>query len=331
MSMAHGYYASPLSHQMPDYGTHQPHGHGTGHMGGGHSGSHIQRQVLLKGQKRRLNIVACLVNLFVPVALFAVVSAVMIFRFDWMQPLIPIVLLVGIAFLIFCAYLAFTHQVQKRTHGDAEPNWYMFFFIACLLSYLAAITWGSYVWNEVEGPFVALMRLGKYSEVDPHRLRGEQLMDAGTITFVQGTKLNIKMSHAFKHFDIFCVAPITTPGNHNNSWYDFWAVGKNCCSGSQADFHCAGASEVNANSGIRALNDEDQAYYRMAVQQAEATYNIKAIHPLFFTFVEDAPAREEDSRHRGKELFGIGILVDFIITFFLVLMASIAFAKLGRY
>ena len=38
---------------------------------------------------------------------------------------------------------------------------------------------------------------------------------------------------------------------------------------------------------VRLTNDEDHPYYRLAVQQAEVKFGIKAVHPLFFTWSRD--------------------------------------------
>ena len=84
------------------------------------------------------------------------------------------------------------------------------------------------------------------TDVYPSHLRGQQVMDAGIIMFANGSKLELQKSMGFKNQNIYCVAPIVMGGNTTMGTYDFWAVGKDCCSGSTADFHCTGFNEPNS-------------------------------------------------------------------------------------
>merc|ERR1719343_1370865 len=156
-------------------------------------------------------------------------------------------------------------------------------------------------------------------------------MDAGTITFGNGTHIDVMKSMGFKNQEVYCVAPIVYgEGNETFKTYDFWAVGIGCCSASQADFHCKGWNDANAQGGVRLMRDIDRPFYRLAVQQAEATYNIKAVHPLFFTWVVDAPATVKGWWAEGLRIFYIGVSGYFILQLFFVTCAAIAFSKITR-
>jgi len=122
-------------------------------------------------------------------------------------------------------------------------------------------------------------------------------MDAGTVRFAEGARLATDMAMSYTSWDIYCVAPITTrlglPSQGSNlASYDLWAVGVNCCTSGDTNFHCGEYDNVDARAGLRQVSAEQRPYFRLAVQQAEAAYNIEANHPIFFYWVED-PVRQK--------------------------------------
>merc|ERR1719476_755292 len=112
-------------------------------------------------------------------------------------------------------------------------------------------------------------------------------MDAGQLTFTPESRLDLGKSVGFKNLDIYCVAPITSTTNQPLKAYDFWAVGINCCSGHVPDFSCGDYSNPMAHYGLRLLDDSAREYFRLAVQEAEATYNMKSTHPVFVHWLQD--------------------------------------------
>merc|ERR1719235_1053110 len=176
-------------------------------------------------------------------------------------------------------------------------------------------------------PYDDLTHMASYKDVNTNDDLGQQLMDAGQIQFAKGTVLDLSRSMGFKNHDIYCVSPIVTKGSpHQPLSVDFWAVGKNCCSGVSADFHCSGFSDPQNTGVIRLMHDEDRPFYRLAVQQAEATYHLTASHPLFFQWVRDADQATNDYAHRGYYNYFLFIAADFLLQIFLTAVTALAFA-----
>merc|ERR1719433_257244 len=162
------------------------------------------------------------------------------------------------------------------------------------------------------------------------------MMDAGTVIFAPGTRLDLKQSMGFKNERTYCVAPITmsngtmTEVNQLLATYDFWAVGMDCCSGNTADFHCGQFANINARGGLRLMRDGQRPYYRLAVQQAEAAYGIKAAHPLFFTWMQDPMEEVNKFQNAGIQSFLLSIMSMAGMQLFLVLLSTVVFARLGK-
>ncbi|CAE8599305.1 unnamed protein product, partial [Polarella glacialis] len=169
--------------------------------------------------------------------------------------------------------------------------------------------------------------------VSPKEYKGNQLMDAGRIHFSADAKLDLTKSMGFKNLDTYCVVPITVGstagGPEQLENYDFWAIGTNCCSGHVADFHCGEYNNVAAHAGLRLMKDEMRSYFRLAVQQAEAAYNIKANHPIFLYWMQD-PQTEIIAYHSAAHAnWLLGVFVALAVQLLLVVLATVAFAKLG--
>jgi len=188
--------------------------------------------------------------------------------------------------------------------------------------------WGGYIHNSFIMPHEDITNLNTYPNVQPDLYQGQQLMDAGVIEFVEGSHLDLSKSLGFKNEDTYCIAPIVGPTQNASSrmaTYDFWAVGKNCCSGHSPDYHCGEHNNPRAHKGLRLMRDDERSFFRLAVEEAKATYNIEATHPIFMYWMEN-PQNEvsqyEDtgmSRYfLGAVVFGIFQLVDvlFVCAFF---------------
>lgn len=281
-------------------------------------------------KRRRVNIVAVATCFFVPVAMFASVSAVMSFSLRYSAPalswLISGVLLLASFAMCYQGYDTFKRRWNGEVHR--EPFWYIFLAAMMLVAwgfgfYLAQLNY----WNNTL-PYQDLIQLSKHSNVDPAVMQGRQLMDVGQVTFVDGVKLDLTKAIGFKNMHEYCVAPIVHNADTPPESYDYWAVGMDCCTGGAKDYHCGAYDSKKTSAGLRLMRDDQRAFYRLAVQQAEATYSIKAEHPLFFYFVEDASGELNAYKAESYKYFLLGLLSFSMCQLILIIMGIFVFMKL---
>ncbi|CAL1161933.1 unnamed protein product, partial [Cladocopium goreaui] len=112
--------------------------------------------------------------------------------------------------------------------------------------------------------------------------------------------------------------------------YDFWAVGVNCCGLSANSFRCGEYSNPKAHAGLRLMSEDQRPFFRLAVQQAEAAYNIKANHPLFFYWMQDPVAEIMHYKTTGFAWALAAIAAHFAFNLLCVGGAAFAFSKLAH-
>jgi hypothetical protein len=298
--------------------------------------SHMRgNEFFLKGQRRRLNIIAVLVSLFLPWLLFCFMTAILTFSIHYRQPFV-VYILIWLTFLIgVCLPAALASNALRRKQADPayQPSWYIFLFATCTLAFLVGAIVGNSTYTNYMWKYYNLKNLAAYDNIDTNAAVGQLYMDAGRIEFKKGTELDLGRSMGFKSHDIYCVSPIVTKSSVNataETSVDFWAVGKNCCSGVSADFHCDGFADPNAIGALRLVHDEDRPFYRLAVQQAEATYKMTSTHPLFFEWVRSPEDSMNAFANQGCTNYFISICSYFFLQLFFVVVATLLFAKMGR-
>jgi len=286
----------------------------------------IPEEVFLLKPRQRLNLVPILISLFLPWCLFSVVFSALATDFHRRQWVIAyMITTVGFMLCVICGAFA----VKAKLVEDVlyKPSWLKCLCAMMSYAWILATVLGSLNYHTFITPHRLVQGLTTYAQVDPSGMRGGQLMDAGILSFVPGTWLDLHRAMSFRHRDFFCVAPITI-GNKTLATYDFWAVGKNCCNDGASGFHCSGFN-VREPAGVRLLDDASRDYYRMAVQQAEAAFKIKAVHPLFFTF-GDAPDIQAQRLLAGSSRnVLLGIMGFFVFQGFAVAMVTLVFAKVA--
>lgn len=277
------------------------------------------------GKRKRLNVVSMLINVLAPWLVFCGVFGAMSFYTHYTSPLLAwLVVLAGVAISALAGVLAYRTKMRDR-----DPTWYTFAFLAAGLATIFATVLGDMnYWYNMQ-PYYDIENINTYPSVNPGREKGQQLMDAGRVYFEDGTGLDTSKSMAFRNLDRYCVAPIVF-GQEPLASYDFWAVGVNCCSGTTADFRCGEYDNPKARSGLRLMREDQRPFFRLAVQQAEAAYNIKATHPLFFYWMQDPVAEVMKYRSDGFKYAFIAIATHFAFNLLCVAGAAFAFSKISH-
>jgi len=282
--------------------------------------------VFSPGKRRRMNLVAVCMNIFLPWFLFCTIYACMSFTVHYSKPTLVWMLVAG-GFGIALLAGIMAYRAKQR---DRDPMWYTFAALSFFLAVCLATTFGDMnFWYNMQ-PYYDIENLNTYPSVNPAREHGQQLMDAGRVYFADGTVLDPKKAMGFKNLDLYCVAPIVS-GSQQLASYDFWAVGINCCSGVSSDFRCGEFNNPHARSGLRLMRDDQRPFFRLAVQQAEAAYNLKATHPLFFYWMQDPVAEMNSYRDDGFKYYLLGVFTYFAFNLFCVVAAVVGFSKIGRY
>jgi len=237
-------------------------------------------------------------NVLVPTLTFAVISCLAFFLDSTTSMVVAVGLLV-----VICAY-----TVSSFRRG----NWaYIIVGISCVIALIAAFVWGGYIHDSYIKPYEDVTNLNIYPNVNPQLYTGSQLMDAGQINFVKGSHLDLSKSFGFKNGNTYCVAPIVGPAQNASSkaTYDFWAVGTNCCSGHKPDYHCGEYNNPLAQKGLRLMRDDERSFFRLAVEEAKAAYNIEANHPVFMYWMQNPSEEVKSYQETGLNQFYLGVVI----------------------
>lgn len=284
----------------------------------------------------RFNFGAICLCLFLPWVLFCCMYAVMSFSMHYNNKVLAYGCVVfGLIFVVAIAKLALD-SVHRRQNdpNHSDPSWFIFLTVACFLAWSSGVVLGDMNYSYNMEPYYNIFTMNSYPSVDPSKMAGQQVMDAGRLTFVPGSSLDLKKAMAFRNFDTYCVAPIVNGNNKATGAgpapvYDFWAVGLNCCSGAPGSFSCGEYNNPHASSGLRVMRDQTSNFYRLAVEQAEATYNIRAKHPLFLYWMQDPIAEISAYADEGFKYYLMGVFTSFAFLLVLIIAAVVLFSKMS--
>lgn len=207
------------------------------HLEYGSTGNQIIKPPWFGRNRQRMNLVAILVSFFFPWILFSLLYADTSFRIHYNSPQLCWIL-VGLAFVVVLiigvvAFLNVWNGVYNRPLY--QPTWLVFLFLTSLIAAILGPGLGTFNFYSTMQKYYDLENLNDYVGVDPQRMRGQQMMDAGRVRFVQGAHIDLDKAYAFQNHDTYCVAPITFFNETGMGVdtplgvYDFWAVGLNCC------------------------------------------------------------------------------------------------------
>lgn len=285
--------------------------------------------------RRRLNLISICLSLFVPWLIFCCMSAIFSFRLFYVKPAVSWAIAVcAFLFVAFLGVKAFgaVYSYMRGHDSFYEPTWYVFLFFTSCFAWAIGLYLGIHNYYDHMQSYYGVSSLGNYRDVDPAKMRGQQLMDAGRVLFKNGSYIDLTKSMSFRNNDLYCVAPIVNADHnlHGSEAYDFWAVGLNCCCGDtlrDAKFQCDDYDNKKAYAGLRLMNDDQRPFFRLAVQQAVGTYGIKSNHPLFFHWVLDPVASASSWNWEGHRQFMIGAYAHFIFQLVCVCIATWVFSS----
>eukprot|EP00747_Dinoflagellata_sp_TGD_P064361 gnl/TRDRNA2_/TRDRNA2_153872_c0_seq1.p1 gnl/TRDRNA2_/TRDRNA2_153872_c0~~gnl/TRDRNA2_/TRDRNA2_153872_c0_seq1.p1 ORF type:complete len:411 (-),score=91.78 gnl/TRDRNA2_/TRDRNA2_153872_c0_seq1:79-1311(-) len=225
-----------------------------------------------------------------------------------------------------------------------DMRWYRLALFLFILAWGAAAIIGDMLYWYFTYPFYAIDSMKIYTNVNPAESTGVRLMDAGRIYFSEEAMLMRDMGMSFTNWDTYCVAPITTEGQSKAAQkkdpsqptqaadasemasIDIFAVGVNCCRPDDPTFQCGEYKNYKARAGLRLVGEEQRLYFRLAVQQSEAAYNINAPHPIFFYWVEDPDDEVEKFFAEGYKLWIMALCSQFTVNLFFVVFFALIFA-----
>jgi len=284
-----------------------------------------------KGARRQLNCLPILLAIAVPVAFFVATFCLMCLQLHFSHPDTSC-LLILLAFFFVLVIGAGATQAHRKQIANGERSWLSFIFGSSLLAALLGVALGYVNYSSNTKAYYDYISLRKAVDVEPGQNQGQQVLDAGEIDFKVGTQINRNMSMAYHKSATFCVAPIVPAGATLLASYDFWAVGKDCCSSRPGDFSCGSVltSWETGNlppAGLRVMDNSEIAGYTLALEQASAAYNIQSGHAIFL-YMQNTPSASPYMKIKayftaGRDFAMIAIFgFAFLQTVFVVIQAQ---------
>lgn len=274
----------------------------------------------------RFNHMLVVFTVVFPVGLYAFVNYVLTFSFHYHHFYIS-------WFFAFCGLIppcvVFYYRRKAYAMKDFfQAKWMTFLFLNCVILWIAALIVSKFNYHTNMKRFYDIAYLNTATSVDPSA-SSQQYIDTGRFLFHPDSYIDTNRAMGVRIGTTYCAAPVVnakTPVHKRQ--YDFWVIGTGCCSAIQPQdqFHCGEIDNNYAYAGMRLMDDGARAMYRMAVQEAEATYKISAKHPIFVHWMQD-PSREMQQWYDdGVWTYWAGVGTSLIILGFVGAFAGLCFA-----
>jgi len=282
----------------------------------------------LPGKRIRMSIVPLVLMLLLPWAVFVATCWLSAFRIKYLFPYTVDLILVGFI-LVWVVSVGAAVYARFRI---PEPTWYTYLCFTLGLAVVTGPLCGHWIFSSLMQHYYRVGDLKVLSGVDVSNAQGDSMLDAGIVEFAKGNYLDEMRAWHFKHHVTYCVAPVVTNRTQGpvSGSYDFWAVGRDCCSLTSSDFRCGAWGHPHADRAIRVLADEDVPFYRLAVQQAETLYGVVAANPVFFKWSNDPEAEVSGWAMQAFKNFLFCVASAFVVSLIFLTFAAWRFAWLGR-
>jgi len=280
-----------------------------------------------------------------PWAMFSTIFGLLSFSFHYYHDGLCWWMFVWCIFLTMASFGS-TYNEFKAAKAKMEPlpAWHMFFSAAMLTGLILGVIFGCCNFYSNVQPYITIIDMKTYAGIDPAKTHGDQLLDAGRVSFSNTSVLDLSKSQGFKNGVTYCVAPIVNLDNREElASYDFWAVGTDCCESNEPSFRCGEYRNGRAHAGIRAVHratiipnrkflgteaeTEDTHMFKLAAKQAGARNNFQVLSPQFFEWVEDPIDATSSLHDRALKAYTLGILLFFALQFFSVVMVYLYLTK----
>lgn len=214
--------------------------------------------------------------------------------------------------MIQIACLPKDHRKEARFAGHMYwffwPTWTLFWIVVSLI---LGVVLGQYIWKDLH-TYYELTELRPYRGINPAKIPGKQIEDAGVVTFASGVGIERGKGGCFVNGRTYCVAPIAMDSrvgdNVEHGTHDFFAVGVDCCDCPSSTFRCGDWNSPYANGGLRSVDVLGRAYYKLAVQEWEARTNVQSANPLFFRWTDDAEFKYKMLFERSMHIYTLAMV-----------------------
>eukprot|EP00931_Biecheleriopsis_adriatica_P070833 TRINITY_DN44649_c0_g1_i1.p1 TRINITY_DN44649_c0_g1~~TRINITY_DN44649_c0_g1_i1.p1 ORF type:complete len:316 (+),score=59.14 TRINITY_DN44649_c0_g1_i1:142-1089(+) len=280
------------------------------------------------GRRIKMSATPLILMIVLPWGAFIVTCAISAFKMKYLYPAV-VTAFCSLCILLWLTSIPLALWARAKI---AEPTWYTYLVFVLGIGVIGGPVCGNWIYSSLMEPYYRVMDLKVLTGVDVSQEKGDSMLDVGIAEFVKDNKLDEMRSWHFKHHNTYCVAPIVSESSKNPATgsYDFWAVGKDCCSLTTSDFRCGVWMKPHNNKVIRATSDEDLPFYRLAVQQAETLYGVVSANPVFFKWSTDPKEEVESWEHQGFKNFIFCAVSALVVFLALLTFAAWRYAWLGR-